>query len=884
MTNLLIYMSRLSIILFICLFCATFMSAQNYEALAERIEQQRYDFPQEKIHVMTDRGSYLAGDTIWLRAWIVDAMTHQQVDASKFVYIELVSPTDSVLTRVKIHADVNGIYNGYLPLEVDMPEGRYQLTAYTMFMQSVGIDYFYSHPIEVSALPSLRRRIVSKCVRYDDEIDVTLRYENTADSSLCPYKIFAYEDHEKSWNQLQYNGRAKEQHIKLKGKNAQMTSMLVQFDLYSKYITLPAQERLDVTFYPEGGYLVPDIENVVTFKIHNTSATAMSEKGELVDENGQVLAKLKTEHDGMGIVTFTPHMGAHYTARWKDNFDEDITFALPEPRPQATVAQVRHDSQGLITAKAAGARASEALILMQQRGRLLAAGYDSITVNESDLPAGVVQVLLLDNEMRYLSERLFFANNPTSSQPQVVTDRNAYNDRENVKVSVDLKQWGYQGGDYAVSVIDNQAVEPSEGNILVNLLLQSELRGRINQPEYYFNPTDSTSLEQRSRHLDMLMLTQGWRRYDIQRVLRGNIARPQFPIEVAQVVTGRVLSDWRKKPVAGASISLIAPLVRFSAIATSDSLGEFMISLPLLPDSVDCLVVAENTKGKKQINLELDQEVFPQTLYVAKEKTIAHATQSASDQEWRLEHSGDWRHIMLNELLVTAVRPRVEASERNPYNLSHNKIEKHDIRTIEDVTYLIPGLIAVNGGLYTPGGTDEKNHVHIVVDGEPVLSNFSSDEDNINPKYQIRFPTGLTANMAELSIAQSLISFKDVSYIYFARATHGGGTLYVQHREGYQSNRKSEPSIFLKFFKPLGVQTPAEFYSPHYDQGDNGFEPGTDLRTVLYWSPSVKVDDHGMSSFDFYSNDVHNTTYTVTIEGIAPDGTPVHATHQITKH
>lgn len=877
-------MSRLLFLLLICLFSAISMSAQSYEALAERIEQQRYEFPQEKIHVMTDRGSYLAGDTIWLRAWIVDAMTHQQVDASKFVYIELLSPTDSVLTRVKIHADINGIYNGYLPLEVDMPEGRYQLTAYTMFMQSVGTEYFYSQPIEVSALPSLRRRIVSKCVRYDNEIDITLRYENTADSSLCPYNTFAYETSDKSWYQQQYNGQTKEQHITLKGKNAQMSSMLVEFDNYFKYIPLPPQERLDLTFYPEGGYLVPEIENVVTFKIHNTSAKAISEMGELIDENGHVVAPLSIEHDGMGIVKFTPRAGTCYKARWRDNFDEVITFDLPVPRPEATVAQVRRDGQGNITARAAGARASDALILIQQRGNLLAAGYDSITVNESDLPAGVVQVLLLDNEIRYLSERLFFANNPPYSEPQVVTDRDAYNDREPVKVSVDLSQWGYHGGDYAVSVIDNQVVEPSESNILVNLLLQSELRGHINQPDYYFNHGDSTSLAQRSQHLDMLMLTQGWRRYDIQRALRGVLAKPQFPIEVRQVVTGRVLSDWRKKPVAGAKISLIAPRVRFSAVTKSDSLGEFVISMPLLPDSVDCIVIAENTKGKKQVNLELDQELFPKSLYTTNDKTTTHATNNAADQEWRLEHSGDWRHIILNELLVSAVRPRIEASDRNPYNLNHRKIEEKGIRSIEDVTYSVPGLIAVNGGLYTPGGTDAKNRVRIVVDGVPVLSNYGSDEDHLDPNNLIQFPTGISVNLSELSIAQSLISFKDVSYIYFARATHGGGTLYVQHREGYQSRRKSEPSIFLKFIKPMGVQTPVEFYSPRYDKDDNGFEPGTDLRAVLYWNPCVPVDGNGKSKFDFYSNDSHNTTYTVTIEGISPNGTLIRATRQVTKH
>ena len=55
---------------------ATSLLAQNIDAISERIDLQRQEFPQEKIHVMTDHGDYLAGDTIWLRAWVVDAASH----------------------------------------------------------------------------------------------------------------------------------------------------------------------------------------------------------------------------------------------------------------------------------------------------------------------------------------------------------------------------------------------------------------------------------------------------------------------------------------------------------------------------------------------------------------------------------------------------------------------------------------------------------------------------------------------------------------------------------------------------------------------------------------------------------------------------------------
>lgn len=887
-------MRNLFIALTFMFIAVTSLPAQDIEAVASRIDLQRNEFPQEKIHVMTDRGNYLAGDTIWLRAWVVDAASHQQVDASQFVYIELVSPTDSVHSRIKIHPDANGVFRGYLPIEVGMPEGRYQLTAYTMFMQSVGVEYFYNQPIEIAALPSLRRRIISECTRYKDEVDVKLRYENTADGSLCPYNQFSYGTARDFWYEKQYNNRTREEHFTLKGKEAAVTALLVEFDNYAKYITLPPQEALDVSFYPEGGYLVPDVKNVMTFKVTNTTATTLSQTGELVDEMGNVIAQLQVEHDEMGIASFTPHSNCTYTARWKNNFDEYVTFPVPQVRQDATVLQLRRGDDGLITLSATGDRSSGGLIVLQQRGLMVASGTDTMTVHESDLPPGVIQAMLFDKEMHCLSERLFFVTNPSASVPQIATDHEAYTDRQPVKVTVDMSNLPCQAGNYAVSVIDRQACDPSEGNILTNLLLQSELRGRINQPNYYFELGDTINRKQRLRHLDMLMLTQGWRRYDIPRALRGRLAEPQFPIEVSQVVTGRVLSEWRKKPVPGAKVSLIAPRVEYSSMVFTDSLGQFAINMPLLPDSVDCVVMAENVKGKKQMNLELDQEWFPQTYYMTQERSSLAMASFSEDQDWRLEHSGDWRHIILNELMVKAYRPRHHSSERNPYNLTNKKIMDKEITTLDAVARNIPNLMVMDGALYTPGGR-AIDHVTIYIDNEPISANFETDEKAAKllseyispvepqPSSSVFLGYHSSPEMSELSIAQSLISFKDVEYIYFVRGHHGGGSLYIEHREGYYSGDRKEPSLYLKITQPMGVQTPVEFYSPRYDQGDNGRGIGTDLREVLYWNPCVTINGGGSSSFDFYTSDAHNTIYLITIEGVAVDGTPFRTTHQVTK-
>ena len=175
----------------------------------------------------------------------------------------------------------------------------------------------------------------------------------------------------------------------------------------------------------------------------------------------------------------------------------------------ATVLQVRRGDDGLVTISAAGAKSGNGLIVLQQRGQMVACGYDTLAVRESDLPAGVVQAMLFDEEMRCLSERLFFAGGSSLSEPTVATDRETYTDRAPVKVNVDLSSLPSNPSNYAVSVIDGQACEPSEGNIFSNLLLQSELRGRINQPNYYFDQGDTIDRKQRLHYLDLLMLHRG---------------------------------------------------------------------------------------------------------------------------------------------------------------------------------------------------------------------------------------------------------------------------------------------------------------------------------------------------------------------------------------
>lgn len=59
------------------------------------------------------------------------------------------------------------------------------------------------------------------------------------------------------------------------------------------------------------------------------------------------------------------------------------------------------------------------------------------------------------------------------------------------------------------------------------MLLSSEVRGYVNNPQFYFNSNDSLS----KKALDVLMMVQGWTRYDYTQLAKPIVSTPKYPIE-----------------------------------------------------------------------------------------------------------------------------------------------------------------------------------------------------------------------------------------------------------------------------------------------------------------------------------------------------------------
>ena len=113
-------------------------------------------FPQEKIYLHPDKPFYITGEKIWFRAYLVNAASYVPFPLSRYIYVELFNPLDSLLTRVKIRNN-NDAYHGYIDIPADIPDGDYILRAYTNFMLSLGTITISAPTASASAIPIIEQ-------------------------------------------------------------------------------------------------------------------------------------------------------------------------------------------------------------------------------------------------------------------------------------------------------------------------------------------------------------------------------------------------------------------------------------------------------------------------------------------------------------------------------------------------------------------------------------------------------------------------------------------------------------------------------------------------------------------------------------------------------
>ena len=242
--------------------------------------------------------------------------------------------------------------------------------------------------------------------------------------------------------------------------------------------------------------------------------------------------------------------------------------------------------------------------------------YGAVSFNTAMFPSGVLQIILFDGNMNPLSERLVFCHNNDQAQVVFNTDRPNYEARQpvNTFVKITANNGMPREGTFSVSVTDDSDIKPdSTVTIMTTLLLSSELKGYISNPAYCFQEKNPLA----TNALDLLMLTNGWRRYNIPDVLTGKYSHPKFPAKFGMEITGKVKSLMLGKPVVNGSVAAFSWEAGYFEELETDTAGCFAFKGIEFGDSTKFILQALNKKGSGGVELLVgSQFISPHFVFI----------------------------------------------------------------------------------------------------------------------------------------------------------------------------------------------------------------------------------------------------------------------------
>ncbi|WP_420149830.1 TonB-dependent receptor plug domain-containing protein, partial [Spirosoma sp.] len=515
--------------------------------------------PTEKVYVQTDRDAYLVGETMWLKGYIFNGTTHEADTVSRVLYVDLIDP---VAQRIRLRAQLRAT-NSYAPGQLDIPDslraGTYQLRAYTNFMRNYPETYYFNKTLTI--------------LQPDDNL-ASPANNVTAGS------------------------------------------------------TTGAVSRPDVQFLPEGGQLIAGIENRVALKAVNTSGRSEPVEGFILSAKKDTIAGFTTTFLGMGYVTFKPEVDQVYTAFVKRKDGQALSYPLPQVQPQGFVMQVDNLSHKdnikvyLYHNKAISDVAATATLVAQTRGQIIQAAKISLSkrasliqLPKSEFPEGIAQLTLFDETNKPVSERLIFVDKNERINVALATSKMTFTNREKVDLTVTTtdNQGKPVTANLSFAAVDARLAPEADSNgatIVSHLLLSSDLTGTVEQPDYYFNPI----YRDRLTKLDLLLMTQGWRRFSWTDVVSGANPSVKYGAERGLSLTGRVVRP-NQKGVNG-NVNLTFMLVkrdssRVFLAGETDEAGNFGAYDLDFTDTTHVLI--QGTKGAANRNLviSLDQLLAP---------------------------------------------------------------------------------------------------------------------------------------------------------------------------------------------------------------------------------------------------------------------------------
>ena len=639
-------------------------------------------------------------------------------------------------------------------------------------------------------------------------------------------------------------------------------------------------------FMPEGGNIIGGINNNIAFKSVDRFGFPVPVAGEVSDSKGTVVAVFEAIHDGMGKFQIVAQTGERYTASVVFNNSEKRKFELPIVKISGSSIQVLQGDKKIHVLvnreKVSDQSEAPAFILgvinneVVFRNDLPLSGNARMLIPSDKLTSGIMQLTLFTKENKPLSERLLFINNDEFYiKGKFLRETISLNPRGKNQLAYALADT--MPGTFSVSVTDleKELISEETENIIARNMLSGHLKGYIHNPAYYFRNNDAKT----KFHIDLLMLTHGWRRYNWDQVLNAKLPVMQFKDDDYITVKGTAYNAVNNKPLKNTSLTGFIALKdstnEFITVPVDEE-GKFELTGLLFQDSAKFFFQNSDPKNRAAFvqmgshGIRNGLNYIPSSLVGFVKPTVAPTPKLAEDVKnlYTSAFENDSKILVLKNVQLASVRAKSKEKVMEDKYVTNKIFAGGSHTTLDFVNDPPKSNLNQNVFEYLKGRLSSVN-----ISGS--MGNYFLNFRGARGLVTGPIPMAIFLDEQEITTQQaSTINLSEVAMIKvlgtgFVGVSGSGGALAIYMKKG--ADFASPTNTFVKSIGIEGYSPTKEFFSPDYALPKNN-TADLDNRSTIYWDPYLESNSEKRKLvIPFYNSDKAKKLRVV-LTGFTADG------------
>ncbi len=901
----------------------------NNHPVIERIQQKladyQYRYATEKIYCHTDRTLYSPDEILWFSVYVDKVGSSNDPIRSQKAFVELLDPKGQIVEK-KVVALKNGRGKGDFALRASLNGGQYQLKAYTSVQKNYeDRDVFYKDiQLQKVVLPRVLMKLDFAQESYGpgQMVEAEFELKNLSNEKLVRYPIEAEwkikgELWQKQSVETDNEGKAWFVQSLPKELDTRDVSLSLRLEYQelteSMYRSVPIEMGdIDLQFLPEGGDIISGKRGVLAFKAINEFGKGTDVAGYIYNQKGVVVDSFRSAHMGMGKLEFLAKANENYYAQISEPYAVKKFYDLPRSQTNAFRLALNKQSDTQLHFRIHHPYGGKVLLISQQGQQLKQVyevecrkGENRYVVPSKNYQQGIVGFVLAKEDGISVSERLVYLKPTEGLSVEIETDKETYQPREEVKLKLSVKdeQGDPVQGSFSLAVVDEQNLsfaDDKQANLKAQMLLSGELQGEVEEPNYYFDEEEPEALA----HLDILMLTQGWRRFDWNQMLQTNPERPRdFADFDAMPELSGLLVDNKGRPQTDSYFSILKtdsdPMVYN---VKTDSLGKFIC--PSLTYGAYTFQLPASQEELLPTKIRWDQASVPYvrgggyystystpyrytntsvptaqpSLPLPVQPTAVNLNQAIKEDipepelaDEIVEKIPDFEEATsLDEVVVVGYASQSERSITTAVEITRTE----SIRTAE-IQQSLQG--AMNGVQVIPNsGPGAASRILIRGSSAGAYQNPLIVVDGVVLSSPPNAGIGGNEGMNSLGLLDpndvsniTVLKGSSAQALYGSRASNG--VILINTKSGVRQSRKIiKPQYRRHRLQPYFMQDPERpslanaFYSPKYQSLKTSLR--NDFRKTVFWEGELTTDQKGQAELSFHNPD-QASAFRISVEG-----------------